>query len=195
MRWRRCVPCESACRSGSCREISCPTPCCLSAVRSPEAAAFLWHRRPVPAGRFSVLRPGPAHAPVSGEAVPGHIPVPCRIEIYPDSAARGGSRTGGTGIEISQADHRAHRRLRTACRQTAGNPHGDGTHSRFRSRCGWGLAGCGTGSGGLFSGYRSAGGGSSHAGRHSGRPAAAADPFTLLRRNGGDQSGHHLHRP
>ncbi len=130
-----------------------------------------------------------------GGAVPGHIPAPCRIEIYPDSAARGGSRTGGTGIEISQADHRAHRRLRTACRQTAGNPHGDGTHSRFRSRCGWGLAGCGTGCGGLFSGYRSAGRGSCHAGRHSGRPAAAADPFALLSRNGGDQSGHHLHRP
>ena len=189
MRWRRCVPCESACRSGSCRENSCPTPCCPPAPRGRRLFFGTGVRN------FPVLRPGPAQAPVPGGAVPGHIPVPCRIEIYPDSAARGGSRTGGTGIEISQADHRAHRRLRTACRQTAGNPHGDGTHSRFRSRCGWGLAGCGTGCGGLFSGYRSAGRGSSHAGRHSGRPAAAADPFALLRRNGGDQSGHHLHRP
>ena len=139
-----------------------PTPCHLPAVHSTGAAVFFG----TGVRNFPVLRPGPAQTPVPGGAVPGHIPVPCRIEIYPDSAARGGSRTGGTGIEISQADHRAHRRLRTACRQTAGNPHGDGTHSRFRSRCGWGLAGCGTGCGGLFSGYRSAGRGSCHAGRH-----------------------------
>ena len=43
-------------------------------------------------------------------------------------------------------------------------------------------AGCG-----LFSGYRSAGRGGCHAGRHSGRPAAAAEPFALLRRDGGGQ--------